>query len=123
MLHIWRNMRQFVVIAMLAWGSTSFAALPSSAQPDSKDLQTISSWMSHLNHYYPSLDLSVSSEAELSNPIVREQLIEDLGTLEEIMGRGVHLPNASLKQLACGRPECTGGGGGGKCSTCQVDKE
>jgi hypothetical protein len=108
---------------MLVWGNLAFASLPTGNQNAGQDLQTIASWMAHLNHFYPGLQVAPADNANLNNPAVRQQLMQDLNALEELMGRGLNLPNASLKQLACGRPECTGGGGGGKCSTCEVDKD
>lgn len=122
MLKGWR----VVMFAMLVWGNLSFAALPTGnvGQTDSRqDLQTISSWMAHLNFYYPELQAEPSSEADLQNPSARQELMQELKDLEQSLGNGANLPDASLKQIACGRPECNGGGGGGKCSTCEVDKE
>ena len=114
---------QVVVLAMLVWGNLASASLHSGSNQAGKDLQTISSWMAHLNHFYPDLDLAPADPSKLNNPRFRQQLMHDLNILEMIMQGGQLLPNPSLKHLACGRPECTGGGGGGKCSTCQVDKE
>jgi|GEM_PF-4462107 len=113
---------QAVMIAMLVWGNLSFAALPKASSNAGQDLQTISSWMAHLNHFYPGLEVAPSDEANLNNPKVREQLMQELDVLENLLGNGVSFPNTNLKQIACGRPECTGGGGG-KCSTCKVDKD
>ena len=114
---------QIVTVAMLVWGNLAFASLPSGNVNAGQDLQTIASWMAHLNHFYPGLDVAPAAQANLGNPAARQQLMQDLNDLEEMLGQGASLPSSSLKQIACGRPECNGGGGGGKCSTCQVDKQ
>lgn len=118
---------QIVTVAMLVWGNFAFASLPSTVSSGSgnagQDLQTIASWMAHLNHFYPGLEVAPAEGTSLGNPAARQQLMQDLNDLEEMLGQGSSLPNSSLKQIACGRPECNGGGGGGKCSTCQVNKE
>ena len=113
---------QVAVLAMLVWGNHASASLHSGSNQAGKDLQTISSWMAHLNHFYPGLDLAPADPSQLNNSQVRQQLMQDLNILEAIMLGGRFIPHPSLKHLACGRPEC-GGGGGGKCNTCQVDKD
>lgn len=114
-----KKIGQILMLAMLVWGNYSFATYSADVNPR-QDLQTISSWMAHLNRYYPELQVSAAETSDLTDPAVRGQVMEELHYLEELMNRGGRLPDASLKQIACGRPECTGGGGG-NCSTCQVD--
>lgn len=114
---------QIVTIATLVWGNLCFATSATSQNDAAGDLQTISSWMAHLNYYYPDLNVTVAKNSQLESPTARQQLMNDLNRLENIMGQGSHLPDSSLMHIACGRPECNGGGSGGKCSTCGFDKE
>ncbi len=114
---------QVVVLAMLVWGNLASATLPTGSNKAGKDLQTIASWMAHLNHFYPDLDLAPADPSQLNNSQVRQQLMQDLNILESIMQGGQFVPHPSLKHLACGHAACGGNGGGGKCSSCQVDKD
>ncbi len=116
------NVLRVVMVAMLVWGNLAFATLPTKASNAGQDLRIISSWMAHLNYFYPGLEVAPARDADLSRDEVRRQLLQDLSYLEQSLGGTVRVPHSSLKQIACGRPECTGGGGGGKCSTCEVDK-
>ena len=113
---------QVMLMTMLVWGNLSAASLPSDLS-GGKDLQTISSWMAHLNFYYADLKVAPAKGVNVNNPAIRTLLMQDLQDLEIMMGRGVELPPDSLKRIACGRPSCNGGGGGGKCTSCEVDKD
>lgn len=113
---VWR----VVSLAMLVWGNLAFANLPSGGNAAQQELQTISSWMAHLNYYYP--DLAVSARLP-QDRAERKELMNELNLLEGFLQGDHGLPNASLKQIACGRPVCDGGGDGGKCKTCQVDEQ
>ncbi len=104
---------QIMCVAMLVGGSTAFATTTNGEER--QELQTISSWMAHLNSYYPGL--SVNAESDLTDATVRSEVLNQLQMLEGIMSGDFALPDGSLMLLACGKPVCDGGGGG-KCKMC-----
>jgi hypothetical protein len=107
-----------VMIAMLVWGNAAFATLPTDSQ-SRQDQNTISSWMAHLNQYFPGL--SVTADAELlSTPQSRAQVLKELELLEGYMHGDYTMPSGALQDLACDRPAC-GSGGSGNCKTCMLD--
>ncbi len=110
---------QSVMLAMLVWGNAASAAYTADAQA-SQDSQTVMSWIAHLNFYFPGLSIKADAEL-LSNPQSRIQLLNELQLLEGYMHGDYTMPSGSLKELACGRPVCDGGGDGGKCKTCKFD--
>ena len=67
-----------VMIAMLGWGTSALASLPSNV--DVQEPQVISSWMGDLNSTYS--DLHVSAIGDLNDPRVRSQVGHELGLLE-----------------------------------------
>lgn len=109
---------KLVVVAMLVWGNSAFARLPETNVNSDQQLQTISSWMAHLNFYYPSLNVAVS-DSDLQNPAMQSELFNELQTLENVMHGDQILPPPSLKNIACANPVCDGGGDGGKCHACK----
>lgn len=111
---------QSVMIAMLVWGNAAFAALPTD-QKVRQDLQTISSWTAHLNHYFPGLAATTNADV-LSNPQSRAQLIQELQLLEGYMRGDYTMPSGSLQMIACDRPACGGGSSGNCPRTCMFDE-
>lgn len=102
-----------IILATLLGGSVAFASIPEdSAQL--KDFALVSSWMAHLNYYYPELHLTFSGH---SSEDIRVTL-EELDKLETFLQKQDRLTQAPpLTTLACSRAVC-GGGGMGKCTTC-----
>lgn len=110
-------MRLLVVsLMMLIWGSQCFASRSTESDVRSVQLQTIQSWLAHLNNHVPGLNLEVS--CDLKRTQVLSDVLNDLQALQDSLERSIPLAPESLLQLACTRPECGGGGGGGTCKTC-----
>ncbi len=106
-----------VSFAMLIWGSQAVASLPAEGGRErSGQLQTIQSWTAHLNQYYPALNLKISCKLDRAQAI--QGVLHELKSLEDSLQGAARLPKDSLLHLACTRPECGGGGGGGICKTC-----
>ena len=103
-----------LAIAMVVWGNSSFARLPD--YNERQELQVISSWMTHLNVYYPDLQVQPMEEPKTAQD--RADLLDQLQLLEGVMQGDFTLPPGSLVRIACGKPVCDGGGGG-KCNMCQ----
>lgn len=103
------------LIAMLLWGTTSFAAYSSERDEARQQIHTISSWMAHLNFYYP--NLAAEAKADLNDPQARKEILWQLERLESALQLADQLPPHSLTKIACSRPACDGGGAG-NCSTC-----
>ena len=97
-------MRAFLGIsfAMLIWGSSVFANAP--IADTAQDLKNIKSWTAHLNHYYPTLDLSVG--VPLNSNGNRTEVLKELNALESDLRGVVDVPVGALLMLACDRPEC-----------------
>lgn len=108
-----------VAFAMLVWGNLSFAAT-TTASVERNELQTISSWMAHLNFHYPNLDAAAAEK--LNTAADRREALHELQILEDILQGQTQVPDGSLKLLACGRPACDGGGGGGTCRVCNTEE-
>lgn len=97
-----------VAFTMLIWGNLSFAKLPDATNNiEQNDLQTISSWMAHLNKYYP--DLNVTPAQKIINSAQQKELLGELRLLEDLLHGEINLPKGSLKQLACEKAVCGGG--------------
>lgn len=110
---------QTVSLAILIWGSQSFARLPAEGSMDhSQQLQTIQSWTAQLNFYVSGLNLKVTCKLDRAQVI--EQVLNELQALRASVNSTARLPKDSLMHLACTRPECGGGGGSGGCKTCFV---
>lgn len=98
---------RLIAIAMLVWGDLAFANLPPDAVDNSRqELQTITSWMAHLNFYYPNVD--VSATLDLNSKASRLETLRELRELEEFLRHEVELPLGSLQNLCCVRPVCGG---------------
>lgn len=104
---------QILLLSAVFWCAGSFAKEVN--YNERQELQTIASWMNHLNYHFPDLQVSVTDD--LSNPESRVEVLDQLQLLEGVMQGDFSLPDASLKQIACGKPVCDGGDGG-KCKMC-----
>ncbi|MGE4133044.1 MAG: hypothetical protein AB7F86_15490 [Bdellovibrionales bacterium] len=106
-----------VSVIMLFVGSWAWGlGHPDAALTSGSNLGTVRSWTAHLNRYYPGLRLSVTSDLGQERGIQRA--LQDLQKLEDNLQGEIQLAPKSLKALACSRPQCDGGGGGGPCKTC-----
>lgn len=95
------------VIAMCVWGTTCFASLPVDALGgERQDLQSITSWMAHLNTEFQGID--VYCYADLSESVVREQTIFELQLLDQVLRNKRTLPPGHLVLLACSNIVCGG---------------
>jgi len=95
-----------VSVAMLIWGSQAVASLPPPASP--AELRQISDWVAHLNHYYPTLDLSVAVSLEVDQNV--RNVRRELKMLEENLLGTLPLQPKALKTLACPKIICGGQG-------------
>ncbi len=94
-----------VSVAMLIWGSQAVASLPPPASP--AELQRISDWAAHLNHYYPTLDLEV--KASLNRDQNVRAVLREMKMLEENLLGTLNLNARALQTLACKHIVCGGG--------------
>lgn len=96
-----------ILATMTLWGASAFANLPSAAtatDKSDKDVQTISAWVKHLNHYNQDLNLS----ADLSDSSKIPQVMKELNMLESSLLASRALANGSLQMLACASCACVG---------------
>lgn len=90
---------KFLTVVLLpSWGAAVFASTTDS-RGAVQELQTISSWMSHLNHHYP--DIQVGTLKDLRNSEERKLTLEELELLEEHLQGQIELPQSSLIHIAC----------------------
>jgi hypothetical protein len=108
---------KLAIIAACVWGSAAFAMTAESSAQSRQELQTISSWMAHLNHYY---DVDVDSSANLRDDLTRAAVMQELYLLENTLHDGQSLNQGDLILLSCDNPVC-GDGGKGKCLKCSID--
>jgi hypothetical protein len=102
---------KLLAVSMLVWGNLASANLPPNGggHQSNQDLETISSWMVHLNQFYPDLELTTSRRADLNNARTRKQALQELQALDNVLRGLVAVPPGSLQTLACVRPQCGGG--------------
>lgn len=100
---------KLVLVLMLAWGSATAVAKPD------PDVQTIKSWMAHLNSYYG--DLKVMPRAGYNQADGRARMLRDLKTLEDVLQEQIQVAPGTLKTIACARAVC-GDDPNGPCHTC-----
>jgi hypothetical protein len=110
-----------VMLAMLVWGNAALANTTADVQ-SAQETQTIQKGVAHFNLNYPTLNVKIKALAEaLKSPQSRQSLINQLQALDDYMHGDYVLPVGALKDIACGRPVCDGGGNGGKCHMCAID--
>ena len=91
---------KFVVVVLLqVWGTAVFASTTGSLGGAVQELQTISSWMAHINRYYPEVELNLAKD--LDHAEARKMTLEELELLEEHLQGKIDLPRSSLIHLAC----------------------
>lgn len=92
---------KFAVIAGCVWGNAAYATLePDAIGGERQELQTISSWMAHLNFYYP--DVSVESRDNLQDPQIRQETMQELQYLENVLHTGGTVEKGAFLHIACG---------------------
>lgn len=108
-----------IVLCVFAGGMSAHAMRTESFGGETTELQTIVSWMAHLNSFYPSEQ--VTSYEDLSDGSVRNQTLRELRMLENVLHGELDLPQRTLKSITCANVVC-GGGDGGKCVTCSAEE-
>ena len=116
---------KFAIFVSCLWGNAALANTPDAIGGERQELQTIQSWMSHLNTYVPSANVGTAGNADLSQPQVRQNVLRELYILESVF-RGEDasvgsVANGSLVHLACDNAVCGGGEAGG-CIKCSAGK-
>jgi hypothetical protein len=106
------------IIAVCVWGNAALAIPNDGRGGERQDLQTISSWMAHLNFYYPSL--KVAPAADLTRPVARQATLQELEWLEDVLHGQARLPQGVLMFIACSNVVC-GNDDGGKCLKCSAE--
>lgn len=99
---------KFAAVAMCVWGSTCFASLPHAFGGERQELQTIQSWMAHLNGYYP--QIQVACAIDLKDAKLRQRALFELDLLEQVLRHERQLPPGHLILLSCANIVCGGKG-------------
>ena len=97
---------KFLAVAVSMWGAATFATVAGAVGGEPEELHTISSWTAHMNHYFP--DLQVRVTTDLMDRIVQEKILRELELLEEYLHGDVQLPLPPLQFLACRNIICGG---------------
>ncbi|MBX3022710.1 MAG: hypothetical protein KF799_13640 [Bdellovibrionales bacterium] len=101
---------KFATVALCVWGSTSNATLqPAAAVGGERQegLQTIQSWVAHLNRYYPEIEVGYSQQS-LKDSELQIRALWELQLLEEVLRQERQLPAGHLRTLSCSNIVCGG---------------
>jgi hypothetical protein len=102
------NEFKLLLIALLVWGTSTLANLPSADDNLDQDVNTINLRVSMLNVTTPGLDLH--TRLQLNNIPIAQQTLSDLQLLyNALQGKQVVAPG-SLTTLTCARALCFGAG-------------
>ncbi|NCN42530.1 hypothetical protein GW916_14935 [bacterium] len=100
-----------LVVGLFFLGLMSFGNLSHANLNASEVAETNIEHAAFLNHYYPGLDLSFSSDPESQDSISRQ-----IEILESVLRGEYSVPKGKLTEIACKAPGC--GNGDGSCHTC-----